>query len=372
MRTKIMQVVYSLNMGGSESLSRDIILGLDRRIFSPSICALGEGGAIQDELERHGVPCYTMHRRSGIDKSLPWRLYQVFRREQVDIVQTHHLGQLLYSVLGARLAGARLIHVEHEYYTLQSRKARRWLRWLARWCETIVGVSEGVSKFLRDEVGIPRRKVVTVPNGVDCERFAPRHSVTRQEAGFSTEDLLVGTIARLEPEKDLFMLLDAFQIVRRICSSAKLLIVGDGSLEAGLEDRAKHLGLEKDVLFFGQRSDIPALLGLFDVFVLSSFEEGLPLVILEAMAAGKPVVATAVGSIPEIVTSETGVLVPRRDPERLADALQWLLLDATLRRSMGRAGRALVGSRYNLNDTVKRYQSLYEALPLRTAGSALC
>jgi glycosyltransferase involved in cell wall biosynthesis len=176
------------------------------------------------------------------------------------------------------------------------------------------------------------------------------------------EDLLVGTIARLEPEKDLFLLLEAFQSVRRVCPSVKLLIVGDGSLKADLEQRAKHRGLEKDVLFFGPRSDIPAVLGLFDVFVLSSFEEGLPLVILEAMAAGKPVVATAVGSIPEIVTSETGVLVPKRDPERLAGALHRLLDDSALRRAMGRAGRALVESRYNLNDTVKGYQSLYEAM----------
>jgi L-malate glycosyltransferase len=366
--TKIMQVVYSLNTGGSESLSRDIILGLNRRTFSPSICALGEGGAIQDELEQHGVRCYTMHRRSGIDTSLPWRLYRLFRQEKVQIVQTHHHGQLLYSILGARLAGARVIHAEHDFYSLQSKKVQQQLRWSARWCDSIVGVSEGVSEFLRHDVGIPRRKVVTIHNGVDCERFTPRNSVTRQEVGLSTEDLLIGTVARLEPVKDLFMLLNAFQIVRRVCSSVKLLIVGDGSLKAGLEHRAKDLGLEKDVLFLGRRSDIPAVLGLLDIFVLSSFEEGLPLVILEAMAAGKPVVATAVGSVPEIVTSETGVLVPRREPDQLAGALQKLLLDATLRMAMGKAGRALVESRYNLNDTVKRYQSLYEAVPFRTVG----
>src|SRR5205823_5710525 len=108
---------------------------------------------------------YVMNRRSGFDKVLPWRLYRVFRREQVDIVQTHHLGELLYSVFGARLAGARIIHVEHEYYTLQSRKAQRRLRWLSRWCDAVVGVSEGVSRYLRDEVGISTSKVVTVVNG---------------------------------------------------------------------------------------------------------------------------------------------------------------------------------------------------------------
>jgi sugar transferase (PEP-CTERM/EpsH1 system associated) len=360
--TKVMQVVYTLEPGGSENLSRDIILGLDQDTFNSSICALAGGGALEGELKKERVPCYVMNRRSGFDKSLPWRLYQVFRRDRVDIVQTHHLGQLLYSVFGARMVGARLIHVEHECYTLQSHKAQRRLRWLSRWCDTVVGVSEAVSDFLRKEVGIPSNKVVTILNGVDCQRFAPRYFSTRDEAGFSAKDVLIGTVARLEPEKDLFVLLDAFHRVRRLCSNAKLVIVGDGSLKGSLEQRTSHLGLEKDVLFLGWRSDIPAVLGLFDIFVLSSFEEGLPLVILEAMAAAKPVVATAVGSIPDVVTSDTGFVVPRRDAEGLAGALQTLVLDPALRQTLGRAGRILVESRYNLHDTVKGYQRLYETM----------
>ena len=362
MATKVMQVVYTLEPGGSESLSRDIILGLDQRTFSSSICALAGGGALENELKKERVPCYVMNRRSGFDKSLPWRLYRVFQRDRVDIVQTHHLGQLLYSVLGARMAGARLIHVEHECYSLQSRKAQGRLRWLSRWCDAVVGVSEGVSEFLRKEVGIPSSKVGTIRNGVDCQRFASHHWLTRDEAGFSDTDVLIGTVARLEPEKDLFVLLDAFHRVRALYSNAKLLIVGDGSLKGSLEQQASDLGLAKDVLFLGWRSDIPAVLGLFDIFVLSSFEEGLPMVILEAMAAAKPVIATAVGSIPDVVSSETGFLVPRRDPERLAGALQTLVLDAARRQTLGRAGRVFVESRYNLHDTVKGYQRLYEAM----------
>jgi glycosyltransferase involved in cell wall biosynthesis len=362
MTSKVMQVVYNLEPGGSEGLSRDIILGLDPRTFSSSICALAGGGALESELKKERVPCYVMNRRSGFDKSLPWRLYRVFQRDRVDIVQTHHFGQLIYSVFGARMAGARLIHVEHEYYSIQSRKAQRRLRWLSRWCDAVVGVSEGVSEFLRKEVGIPSSKVRTIRNGVDCQRFAPRQFSTRDEAGFSTTDVLIGTVARLEPEKDLLVLLEAFHRVRMLYSNAKLLIVGDGSLKGSLGQHTSHLGLTKDVMFLGWRSDIPALLGLFDIFVLSSFEEGLPLVILEAMAAAKPVVATAVGGIPDVISSCTGFLVPRRDPERLAGALQTLVLDPTLRNTLGRAGRMFVESRYNLRDTVKGYQRLYETM----------
>jgi glycosyltransferase involved in cell wall biosynthesis len=170
----------------------------------------------------------------------------------------------------------------------------------------------------------------------------------------------------------MFVLLEAFHRIRTTCSNAKLVVVGDGSQKEALQQKASDLGLAKDVLFMGWRTDIPAVISLFDIFVLSSFEEGLPLVILEAMAAAKPVVATAVGSIPAVVNCETGFVVPRRDPERLAEALLALVLDPPLRRILGKAGRVCVETRYNVCDTVKGYQRLYETIRKIRSRGALC
>jgi len=367
-RLHLMQVVHSLAHGGSESLARDLALRLDRSRFRSSMCAMDIGGPVADDLQRAAIPFYIIGRRPGFDWRLIPKLYRLFHREQVDIVQTHHLTQLIYGGVGARLAGAVLVHVEHEYFTLMSTRAKRRLRVLALLCQRVVAVGDEVGAFLLREVGLNSSRVTVIRNGVDVTRYSPQVREPRETFGLSTEDRLIGHVARLEAEKDQKTLLFAFRSVLDTYPNAKLVIVGDGSLRGDLEKEAKSLGIARRVGFLGLRKDVADLLPHFEVFVLSSVKEGLPLAILEAMACGRPVVATSVGELPQLIRNGvTGLTVRPGDPASLAGAITAILERRDWAENMGRAARQLIEEKFNLTFTVSRYQALYDSL-LRRNG----
>jgi glycosyltransferase involved in cell wall biosynthesis len=173
---------------------------------------------------------------------------------------------------------------------------------------------------------------------------------------------VVGTVARLQPVKDQASLLAAFARVAAELPNAKLVLVGDGPVRAALESQSASPALAGRVIFLGRRSDIPDILPTFDVFALPSLSEGLPLTLLEAMAAGLPCVATAVGAMPEAIVAErTGLLVPVGDVAALADTLLRLLRDPNLRREMGQAGQKRARELFDLKVMTRRYEDLYAA-----------
>jgi glycosyltransferase involved in cell wall biosynthesis len=365
-RLTLMQVLYSFGQGGSETLARDLALRLDRSRVRSFVCALDVGGPIAGDLEREGIPVRVTGRRPGLDWRLLVTLYRLFRQQRVDIVQTHHLTQLLYSAAGARLAGAALVHVEHEYYSLRHPKAKRRLRLLARLCHRVVAVGEEVRAFLLNHVGIPAGKAVVIPNGVDLVRYTPEPRTSRQTLGLRPAGPLIGHVARLEPDKDQETLLRAFRIVLDSCAEATLAVVGDGALRDRLSNRARSLGVADRVDFLGLRRDVAEILPHLDAFVLSSRNEGLPLAILEAMACGRPVVATAVGAVPELIEHGiSGFVVLPGDPSGLAAALATVLQDRQRAEGMGRAARQVVAARFDLDSTVAQYQRLYDSLRSR-------
>jgi glycosyltransferase involved in cell wall biosynthesis len=214
---------------------------------------------------------------------------------------------------------------------------------------------------------------VTIYNGVDVTRF-PVASVqataqARRAIGMPVGVPLVGSLGRLHPQKGFSDLLTAFAQVRQRVSSVRLFVAGDGELRDDLEAQARSLGIAAAVTFAGVRADVSEILAALDVFVLPSLWEGMPNAVLEAMAAGLPVVATAVGGTPEVVVDRvTGLLVPPQDPGALARAIERLLRDPGLRRTMGRAGRRRVERHFHIQETVRQVQDLYEALLRDKAG----
>src|SRR5262249_47422157 len=205
---------------------------------------------------------------------------------------THHLGQLLYSAVGARLAGARLLHVEHEFYTLASPKAKRLLRAAGKLAERVIGVSDEVVRFLVDKVGLPEAKVALIRNGVDTSRFRPPAEGQRAVLDIPPGRPVVSTVGRLDPVKDHRTMIAAFRSVVSVFPEAILVIIGDGPLRGELDSYVRQYRLEDNVRFLGERFDVQSLLPGMDVFVLSSVNEGLPIALLEAMACGRPAVAT--------------------------------------------------------------------------------
>lgn len=361
-RTRLTQVVLSLAQGGSESLARDIAVGVDSSRFSSSVCALDEGGPLLADLESAGIPVRILGRRSGFDWRLMPRLFRIFRRQRVHLVQTHHLAPLIYSAAAARLAGAELIHVDHDRFSYTPDR-RRKLRIFAPLCSRIVVIGQDLRDFFVNEVGLAPSRLSVIHNGVDVRRFSPEIRATRAALGLPGEVRLIGHVGRLDPAKDHATLLRAFARVLTVHLRVHLVIVGDGLLRRELHDLAATLGISSHVHFLGLRSDVADLLPHFDAFALSSVNEGLPLALLEAMACARPITSTAVGDIPSVIRDGvTGLTFPPGDFNALAETLIALIERSDWATSLGQSARRLVQTSFSLQSTVEHYEALYSTL----------
>jgi glycosyltransferase involved in cell wall biosynthesis len=236
-------------------------------------------------------------------------------------------------------------------------------RSLAKITDTIICDSNDVANFMIYKQSINSKKIMVILNGIDVEKFQRNIDTTNKKAELQIgeDEMVVGSVGRLVQVKDYPTLLKAFAIITNKINKCKLVILGDGILRAELEAYVNENGLSKKVMFLGSRRDIPEMMQIFDVFVLSSVSEGLPIALLEAMAAGIPVVATMVGGIPEVVVDGgTGLLVPPQNPAVLAEAISSVLLDKEKARYMGTSGRHRVVESFNLSNTSQSYEQVYD------------
>jgi glycosyltransferase involved in cell wall biosynthesis len=235
---------------------------------------------------------------------------------------------------------------------------------LSRFDGAIVAVSEELRRYML-EARFPAARVAVIRNGIEAgPRPSPadRHAA-RRALGIAAETFVAVSVARLDPVKDFGTLLDAFATVRRRAAGARLLIVGDGPERAAIAARAAQPDLDGAVHLIGFRSDVRALIAAADVYVNSSISEGISITILEAMAAGLPVVATAVGGTPEVLANGAGgLLVPSRDAERLASAILALAADPQRRAVLGAAGRRRLETSFTIDRMVDEYVATYRGL----------
>lgn len=318
-RMVVAQVVQHLRPGGIESL----VLGMLEAEASTgtrqiALSLEGEAGAAAAAWPRI-VPLADrvlfLGKRAGVDLRLVPRLAGLFRARRVACVQTHHEGPLLYAGLAARLAGARLVHVEHDAWHLADRRAaRRTARLLRVLRPARVAVSGAVAEAAERATGLSFR---VIANAVDADRFAPGNRAAAKAAlGLAPAGPLVVAAARLEPVKGIDILIEAMAHLPGV----RLAVAGEGSARARLEARAAALAPGR-VTFLGRVDDMPALFRAGDVFALPSRSEGLPLALLEAQAAGCPAVAADVGAVASALDPATGRLVPPEAPGALAAAL---------------------------------------------------
>lgn len=362
---RVVHVLFSLHTGGAEHLALDLLARLDPHRYERHVVSLTGDGPLADRFRAEGMVVHVVHKRPGVDAALWIRLWRLLRTVRPDVVHTHNVTPWLYAGPAAWACGARLIHTEHSNLFAHQGRLRLAERWLAGVTDAIVCDSEKVKRQLVDEQGLPEEQLVTIVNGIDVARFGRPGDAqaVRCTLGINGATPVIGTVGRLAPVKDHETLLEAFRLAAPQLPGAVLLIVGDGPVRAGLEARAQALGVADRVKFLGRRTDVAELLEIFDVFVLSSASEGMPLTILEAMAAGKPVVSTRVGGIPEIIEDgRTGLLVPARSPGALADALTRLAQDRMLQHTLGRAARDRVRAQHTLDHMVQAYESLYASV----------
>ncbi|WP_437983329.1 glycosyltransferase family 4 protein [Sorangium sp. So ce117] len=367
---KVAHVVLSLNVGGLERVVLRLLDRMTRDRFAPVVCALQEPGALAEELARLGVPLVVLSRKPGLDPGLPLRLSAWLRREGISLVHTHNPGPHLYGALAAGLlraaafpggGGPRVIHTKHgRNYPKQKRKVLV-NRLAAALTDRVVAVSDDSRAVALEVEHVDPAKVVTILNGVDTDVFRPGDAgAARARLGVPATGYHVGCVARLSPEKDHATLLDAFARLRATRPDAHLTLIGDGPRRPALEAQAERLGLGGAVTFTGTRGDVAELLPAFDVFALASLTEGISLTLIEAAAAGLPIVATRVGGNPEIVVDgETGLLVPAAAPETLAGALE-AAAEREDRAEMGLRGRARVMERFGIDRMARAYEDLYD------------
>jgi glycosyltransferase involved in cell wall biosynthesis len=270
--------------------------------------------------------------------------------------------------VAGRLAGVPIIINSRRNVYIGSPLRESLNRWTSPLADRVIAVCELARQVEIERANVPPNHVLTIYNGLDAAAFDVSDADglrIRRSFEIPPPAPLVGSVGRLHVQKDFHTLLTAMTYVRKCLPDVRLLIVGDGDLRDALEDRARAFGLAESVTFAGHRDDIPQILAALDVFTLPSRWEGLPNAVLEAMAAGLPVVATHVGGVPELVVdAETGLLVPPQDPAALSRALLTLLENSDLRREMGRAGRDRVRACFSIDRMVQDTAQLYDTLLL--------
>lgn len=365
---RLMQLVLSLEIGGTERLVVDLARRL-RGETEIALCCLDRLGVWGEELQREGIPLYCLQRRHGVDLRAVWRLGGMLRRQRIDLLHCHQYSAFFYGALASVLSpSTKVLFTEHgrAYPDIVSRKRALGNRLLAPLADGITSVSQAVKLALVNLEQLPARRIQVVYNGVEPRLYTvppETAAVQRAALGIAPNELAIGTVGRLDPVKDHLTLIEAFVIVRRQLPQVKLFIVGDGEMRATLERAIRLHHLEQAVSILGFRADIPLLLSAFDVFALASRNEGMPVTILEAMAAGLPVVATAVGDNPSIVEDgTTGRLCPSEQPGQFAQGLIELLRDESARRRMGIAGRERLLQRFTSERMLKQYRSIYDSL----------
>jgi len=334
------------------------------------VCCITRGGPLEADLAEAGVPVRILHKRGRWDLRALFRIERTVREFQPDIVHTWLPTANLLGGLALRLLDRPTAWVISERAAdVWKSRPRRWAdRLLARRADRIMCNARALRDFLVGR-GLPSDRIEVVYNGLDLEEFDRLASMPPAPLP-EADGPVIATVARLEPQKGVGNLISAFRLVARRFPAARLWIVGDGPQKTSLVRQAVREGIGERVLFLGLRNDVPALLKRVDLFVLASLWEGLPNAVIEAMAAGRAVVATRVDGTPEAVShEETGILVPPGDIGALAEGIARLLADEGLRARFGQAGRLRIARDFDMATMVSRTQQLYEEVILRrTAG----
>jgi len=360
----VLHAIETGGPGGAERMLVHLATGL-----SPDYRS--EAALIRDRwlgvtLRKQGVPV-TMLRYTSHGFAVTLRdLVTLIRNRRVAVLHTHEFFMNTLGLMASWLTGVPLVATVHgrNYYSDRARR-RIAYRLVGRFAGQLVTVSEANRRFLTERVGIPPRRVQVIPNGVPLDdRASPTTlSALRESLGLNQHYPVIGTVGSLYPVKGHKYLIDAACSVLGRFPQAVFLIVGQGGLREELEAHAARLGIAAHLRFLGHREDVRDLLSIYDIFVLPSLSEGMPLALLEAMAAGLPAVAAQVGGVIEVLEDrKTGLLVPPGDSRALADTIITLLENPPLVKKLGEAARQMAATRFSLARMVRAYEGIYSEL----------
>lgn len=360
-------MIDRLAPSGAEIFASRVAEELDPARFERILCVTRPSPAeLVEPLERAGVRVLQLGRRSKLDLWRWWPLVSLLRRERADVLHSHKFGSNVWAAAIALVVRVP-VFVAHEHtWSYEGQRLRRFLdrRLVSRVAAVVLTVSEADRRRMIEIEGVEPRKVEYLPSGVR-PHVPPGRRHVRDELGLAAGTPLVGTACGLRPQKALGVLVRAAARLVEDVPDARVLILGEGPERGRLEALIGELGVGSTVTLLGAWSseEVADFVEALDVGVLSSHFEGMPLAVMELMAAGKPVVATAVGGVPDLVGDGVqGVLVPPGDPDALAGALGALLRDPERRAAMGAAGRERQRREFDFGRMVRRLEQRYEEL----------
>lgn len=364
----IVHTEWSDGFGGQELRILQECREMTRRGHRLTILCRPEA-ALREKGEEAGIRVVPVPIRSPADLVSVVSMARLFRGERVDIVNTHSGKDTWVASMAAKIAGVPLL-LRTRHISLPVRR-RPWnLVWY--WPDGYITTGEPIREHLIHE-GVPADRVVSIPTGVDGDRFSPAVSgdPIRRELEWTPGRRVISMIGVLRASKRLDLFLDVAAEISRTDRSLAFLIVGEGPKEPEIREKIRDLRLEDVVFLLGQRADIPEILAATDVVVTTSVKEGLPQVILQALAMERPVVASRVGAIPEVVVhEETGLLCPAADVGAFVAAVRRFLSDPALGRRLGEAGRRLVLENHSVSVMGDKTEAFYRFLAQAKGGSA--
>ena len=368
-KINILFLILSLNVGGTEKHVLNLVSHINRIKYNPVICCLFELGELGEQYvnNEEGILVYSNLIKSKYDLSGIYRGLQIIRNENIHILYTINspLTQLWGTIL-SKLAGTdafitRVATTKPRYHAERRMIANKIM---LPFVDKIIAQADTHKEYLIRFEGIKKDKIEVVYNGVELEKFHVETDILKlkESMGIGGSDPVIGIVARLAPEKGHDVLLKAAKKVVNEFSLARFLIIGDGEEKQKLQQLTSKLGIESNVSFLGVRKDIPIMLSIMDIAVLSSKQivETVSNAILEYMAAGKPVVATNAGSTVDLVDNgKTGFLISCGDHEAMADSILKLLGDRDLASKMGKAGREKIKEKFTVQQMISKYESLF-------------
>jgi glycosyltransferase involved in cell wall biosynthesis len=371
---RVLHVITDFRVGGAERVAANLLRTLDSKKFDARAISLGGrfGSHLEEILAQDGIPVWYMGKERGFDPLVVARVTRAMGHFRPHVVHTHTYAlRYAFPYMLCRRIPA-MVHTVHNLAEREIDWSGRWVHWLAfRRGVVPVAIASEVADSIRRVYGIDEFPLI--PNGIPVDTFRSS-SIDRErwrnKEGFAPTDVLFVCVAGLRPQKNPALLLEAFHRGLSSDPRARLLFVGRGALKPDLERRIGALGLRERVHLLGLRWDVPEILNAADVFVMSSDYEGNPLSVMEAMAAGKSMICTAVGGVPELVEDgECGLLVPPRDVKALAYAMRCVLESPEARKSMGEASARRAAERFDLRVMTEAYENLYRTAMAKSRPS---
>lgn len=381
-RKRIALLIDSLGLGGAERLLTIYLQHFDTSRFEPRVCALQtrNDNPIAADIQRLGIPVDQVPVPHLRDLGAIPRLRSYLRRHKIDLLHTQLEFSDTLGSIAAKLAGIPTVTTLHTFDAPEEGTRLYWrlkLRWwvMRHFCDRVLAVSEGTRQHHLHMGRLSPQKVVTLYNGIDLTRFTPvtpaERQATRAEFGIPPDAPLLTTVAVLRPPKGIQFMIEAMPAILNTAPQTRYLIVGDGQHRDTLQTLAHTRGVAGRVIFAGTRHDIPRLLAAADAFVLPTLTEALPTVLAEAMAAQKPIIASNVGGVPEMVEhGRNGLLLSPAEPDQLAKACLQLVQNPQQAQAMGAAGRQIVEEKFNITRHVQQLGDIYQEVLLERGRGA--